>query len=196
MPGRFTVIADSFNHLVDAGLAHWLTGIIPSREYILPASGKLVDFFQQLFYLAGYRYDMRSAHLHPFCRYIPDTFVKIDISPFRSPEFDCAQTSKHQQASGVACDYAAGVVVQRTKKGWYLIGKKMRKMLLLWCFQRTGKINHRVMLGPTRNDSIGEDLPAGLTSFFELIKNPPLFHLAQNGQHVHRLMSVIARDPI
>ena len=47
MPGRFTVITNTLNHLVNAGLTHWLAGIIPSGENILPSTGKLVDSFKQ-----------------------------------------------------------------------------------------------------------------------------------------------------
>ena len=45
VPGRFTVIANTLNHLVNTGLAHWLAGVIPPGENILPSPGKLVDLF-------------------------------------------------------------------------------------------------------------------------------------------------------
>ena len=47
VPGRFTVVANTLNHLVNTGLTHWLTSIISTRENILPSPGKLVDFFKQ-----------------------------------------------------------------------------------------------------------------------------------------------------
>ena len=53
VPGSFTVIADTFDDLVDAGFAHWLTSIMATGAYELTTPGELVDFFQQRFNLAG-----------------------------------------------------------------------------------------------------------------------------------------------